>query len=434
MPRNIPDPPNWDEPQKREEIKLTLKVVTPMFGGGYKAREVDPICVIRPAAIRGHLRFWWRATVGASFPTAEELFKNEKGIWGSTENPGAVRIVVDNISQGSKISLTPSGKQTNNTQEALLPEKVSSKKGPQEGYFLFPFQKQTDGTPEGVGHDAITFRLLIKFSDRWNEEKKQLEPLTQKEKDSVKKAVRAWIVFGGVGARTRRGCGALQVINSGATTWLPTSRDGVADWLKGLVSQESGTANHTHLKGASIIIGDVCTKEDNLSAPRLAWRELGTFWARFRKGHIPSVRDYQPTSNCDWQDYRLTLVKNYFPKNPPPGSLALAKPFFGLPIIYQKFNNAPYTKFTIEAAETGRMASPVILKPLIFANGSACPMVVVLSTPRPQKIAIDKNKVDLKVPTSDKVLKALKVSDPLQAVTKAAKEIWGSSSVIEVTL
>lgn len=40
MPRNIPDPPTWSTPAQREEITLTLKVVTPMFGGGYKARKV----------------------------------------------------------------------------------------------------------------------------------------------------------------------------------------------------------------------------------------------------------------------------------------------------------------------------------------------------------------------------------------------------------
>ena len=85
---NLPDLPEWREPAKRETIELELRLITPMFGGGYKAREVDPLQPIRPAAIRGHLRFWWRATAGARYTSVADLHKAETELWGGASKSG----------------------------------------------------------------------------------------------------------------------------------------------------------------------------------------------------------------------------------------------------------------------------------------------------------------------------------------------------------
>jgi CRISPR type III-B/RAMP module RAMP protein Cmr1 len=110
---NLPDLLSWQE--KRETIKLELQLITPMFGGGYKAREVDTVQPIRPAAIRGHLRFWWRATAGAQFGRVDdphkavtELYKVETELWGGAskkDNPavGKVAIQVQTRSPGEKV-------------------------------------------------------------------------------------------------------------------------------------------------------------------------------------------------------------------------------------------------------------------------------------------------------------------------------------------
>jgi CRISPR-associated protein Cmr1 len=78
-----------------------------MFGGGYKAREVDPLLPIRPAAIRGHLRFWWRATAGARYSSVADLHKAETELWGGAstkDNPavGKVAIQVQILSAGER--------------------------------------------------------------------------------------------------------------------------------------------------------------------------------------------------------------------------------------------------------------------------------------------------------------------------------------------
>ena len=132
---NLPSLPNWQAPKKRETIELELRLITPMFGGGYKAREVDPLLPIRPAATRGHLRFWWRATAGARYATVEELHKAERELWGAAatkDNPavGKVAIQVHILSAGEKASYSQ-----------VAPES-RPKEGPLHGYFLFPFQEQ----------------------------------------------------------------------------------------------------------------------------------------------------------------------------------------------------------------------------------------------------------------------------------------------------
>ncbi len=39
MPRTAPAPPTWHAPPGHETITLQLKLITPMFGGGYETRE-----------------------------------------------------------------------------------------------------------------------------------------------------------------------------------------------------------------------------------------------------------------------------------------------------------------------------------------------------------------------------------------------------------
>ena len=100
--RKIPDTaiPTLETP-KLTTWELTLKTITPMFGGSAKTREIDPQNPIRPASIRGHLRFWWRATAGAAYSSSKELFEAEEAIWGSGEKYGVVSLRVSKQEVGA---------------------------------------------------------------------------------------------------------------------------------------------------------------------------------------------------------------------------------------------------------------------------------------------------------------------------------------------
>lgn len=64
-------------------------LITPMFGGGVTAGEVDPEMPIRASALRGQLRFWWRLLHGAGKKPAD-LFADESDLWARPEPAEAV--------------------------------------------------------------------------------------------------------------------------------------------------------------------------------------------------------------------------------------------------------------------------------------------------------------------------------------------------------
>jgi CRISPR-associated protein Cmr1 len=395
---NLPHLPEWQAPAKRETIELELRLITPMFGGGYKAREVDPLQPIRPAAIRGHLRFWWRATAGARYATVEELHKAERELWGAAatkDNPavGKVAIQVQILSAGEKASYS----------QVAPPSKP--KDGPLHGYFLFPFQEQKkQNIPAAVGRRQVSFQLRLTLD----------ASLSEAQRAGVRTALKAWIAFGGVGARTRRGCGALTVVGANANQWLLPTR-GLAEWL-GMPPNAASKCDWTTLAGARGIVVPT-------ASPEKAWSELGQFWARFRKGHFAQA--YSPMSGGKWRDYRQVLCQLRSQGN----TLRLAKPFLGLPIVYQKFGKqTPFTG-TLEPAESGRMASPVILKPIALQGGKYGALVLVMNAPKPNRIQIDGKEYALTAPTKDPVLQALDATDVLDAVLKGAQQHFGQRSV-----
>jgi CRISPR-associated protein Cmr1 len=397
---NLPYLPDWQEPAKRETIELELRLITPMFGGGYKAREVDPLLPIRPAAIRGHLRFWWRATAGARYTSVADLHKAETELWGGAstkDNPavGKVAIQVQILSAGEKAPY-----------RQVAPES-KPKDGPMHGYFLFPFQEQKkQNIPAAVGRRQVSFQLRLTLD----------ASLSEAQRAEVRTALKAWIAFGGVGARTRRGCGALTVVGANANQWLPPTQ-GLAQWL-GMPNDAVSGCGWTTLAEAQGIVVPTASPEE-------AWRELGRFWARFRKGHFP--QSYSPMSGGKWRDYRQVLCQLRNQGN----TLRLAKPFLGLPIIYQKIKGARNLCFTgtLEPVGSGRMASPVILKPIALQGGKFGALVLVMHAPKPDKIRVNSEEYALAAPTKDPVLQALGANDVLDAVLKGAKRHFGQRSV-----
>jgi CRISPR-associated protein Cmr1 len=393
---NLPDLLSWQE--KRETIKLELQLITPMFGGGYKAREVDTVQLIRPAAIRGHLRFWWRATAGARYSSVADLHKAETELWGAAatkDNPAVGKVAI-------QVQILSAGEETPYSQIAP-PSKP--KDGPLHGYFLFPFREQREqNIPAAVGRRQVSFQLRLTLD----------ASLSEAQRAEVRTALKAWIAFGGVGARTRRGCGALTVVGANANQWLLPTR-GLAEWL-GMPPNAASKCDWTTLAGARGIVVPT-------ASPEKAWSELGQFWARFRKGHFAQA--YSPMSGGKWRDYRQVLCQLRSQGN----TLRLAKPFLGLPIVYQKFGKqTPFTG-TLEPAESGRMASPVILKPIALQGGKYGALVLVMNAPKPNRIQIDGKEYTLAAPTKDPVLQALDAADVLDAVLKGAKQHFGQQTV-----
>ncbi|HYT92681.1 MAG TPA: type III-B CRISPR module RAMP protein Cmr6 [Gemmataceae bacterium] len=78
----------------RPTCAVTLELVTPAFLAGASQGEAD--CDLRPATLRGLLRWWWR-TFHAGFVTLPALRRMETSVWGSTDLGGAVRLTVEPV-------------------------------------------------------------------------------------------------------------------------------------------------------------------------------------------------------------------------------------------------------------------------------------------------------------------------------------------------
>jgi len=89
---------SWEDAKARKpdpvraEFETTLELVTPAFLAGASQKEED--CDLRPATLRGLLRWWWR-TMHAGFVDVPTLRAMEAAVWGDTSAGGAVRVTVE---------------------------------------------------------------------------------------------------------------------------------------------------------------------------------------------------------------------------------------------------------------------------------------------------------------------------------------------------
>ncbi len=157
-------------------------LVTPMYGGGVRAGSVDTAMPIRATGIRGQLRRWWRllalARSAPDVPTSTRLFEIERAVWGGLGGAG---------------SLTRSAVSVAVSASRVAPGTLRRARDYRDArYALFSADEQTRLLPPG-----LEFRLTVSVPEALAEQMLQ--------------SIRWWAAFGGVGARTRRGLGAVLV-------------------------------------------------------------------------------------------------------------------------------------------------------------------------------------------------------------------------------
>ncbi len=359
-------------PRRREhglcEIDLELKVVTPIFGGGPILRDVDRIDVIRTPSIRGHLRFWWRALHAQEYDNAQALYLAESKLWGGPagEHEGIgrspVELRVDRI-ESAKI------------QDAELKD--------ERGYATFPGRAQSDGTPAAkLRWSGTRFRLRLRFPNTH-------EP-------AVLDALRAWLLFGGYGGRTRRGLGCLTVLGDPGR-FLPKQPNKASInkiFGRDIFTKSERVGQTPLLAGAQLFSSyKRCGADD-------AWRKAIGWLFTFRQGHEHQNGARRPGSDkrpsySNWPeaDKVRHLSKAALPWAHKPrydATPAWPRAGFGLPIIGQFQEKArnkkrweeqdpPRTEpegFRIGWRPRGaskaneRLASPLILKPLPLLHES----------------------------------------------------------------
>ncbi len=364
---------------------VDCRLITPMFGGGAQAGRVDPSMPVSAKGIRGQLRFWWRATRGAArCRTTDELAAAEATIFGTAETPSALQVVVRRCDP-AQVTTEPCVEWERKPNGGFRP----NWKGPFAGfdnplrYVAFPFQGTSPDSDKPVepGKYLAEFRFAV---DVTSPADTALD---------IEAALWAWLNFGGCGARTRRGCGAVF-----AAGFAPASAEGVADWMNQAKAKygldfEADRAWPTLVR--ALLIGEKPT------GSIAAWKaSVGEMWA-FRQGEAghgsgvgrnEGLKPHRPgRSRWPEPESLRAATKRRASKHQRLAHIpddAYPRAELGLPIIFhfapQPRDNPQDTELypVVDGQRRTRMASPVILRPMGLAAGPSLPMVALLRTPQ----------------------------------------------------
>ncbi|MGD7061913.1 type III-B CRISPR module RAMP protein Cmr1 [Bacillus altitudinis] len=354
---------NIHEDQRLFKEPLTIHLVTPMFGGGPQSNSIDQERPIRESAIRGHLRFWWRATRGAVCKNANDLSKQEAEIFGHTEQASQIQVVThyekDEVKRNSKVFF-------------------KKKNHPFPRYVL---SNMKDETPYLM---KAQFSLNIRLSKKTTDFE-----LIKKE---VEAALWAWINFGGLGSRTRRGCGSLYCKQF--SPYNKRTKTQLEKWF------EQKLLEYDIQLPASSREWPTLSREFKVqafpSSMISSWQSVIQTYETFRRRSNP---DKKRGRSC-WPEadtIRLFTGKAKlghdipYPKDKPFEYQAFPKAQFGLPIQFRfapKDSGKDPDPVTLLPKGKDRLASPLILKPLAINQKESVGMVMVLQQPKIEALSL----------------------------------------------
>ncbi len=337
------------------DVRLGLECITPVIGGGVRAREPDTIDIVRVPGIRGQLRFWWRAL--SSERDADALFEEEVRIWGGVRDAGKgavasrVRVSVDAIDDPGPFPAGTHEQRRGRAQDddrsrdgrdtrggeahpKLSPIPTWNTKMAGLAYAAFPLQRskedlqsaQRDGSlhtwPIRTG---LRFTLRLALGDA--PAGTTTESIDEQDRERILWTVWAWVHFGGIGGRTTRGFGALapmkvEGLRSTETEWEARFRrpaaDGAAAWLRaqwstallGRAVRERGELRGwTHFGSARLAIGGVTsTNVGPRSAHAMVLDGLRVFRQGVGVGRMPSQRG-KPVGESYWPEAHMLRVQ-----------------------------------------------------------------------------------------------------------------------------
>jgi CRISPR-associated protein Cmr1 len=369
-----PVPPPDVTPVQKENVITQVReyqLITPLFGGGVTPGECDPVTVIRGTEIRGQLRFWWRATRGGQFTDIKALKEEEDKIWGAPYKKGAkevpheetVQITVEIINSGTPVKPFDKDKQKQrgSAQEPQIP-----------AYAAFPLQPNQDrnkqAKPPQTVQNGVSFKLTITF------------PASKK--DDIEAALWAWETFGGIGARTRRGFGALYLlkINGQINVDLPNANkpeEWIQEKLIHFVDDGKVPIGTPHLSKRT----QFRTTRASIDAIS-AWNQLIRKLQQFRQARYggPYGRSMWPEADT----IRHLTRTSHTGEVPHPTVNKFPRAAFGLPIIFHFKDPGDPGDTSLEGAtkDFERLASPLIIRPLRCNNNRFIGLALLLEGPR----------------------------------------------------
>jgi CRISPR-associated protein Cmr1 len=302
--------------------------------------------------VLGQVRWFWRL-LHADLD-ARELWTREGTLFGAAWCPASFGIEVVVRKRGKLLQSLP-------------------RMSDPAGYILFSARgepsspRNPGGTPAGEVSEGVngTIRLFPCGGG-------QLE-------GTVVKAFRLWALLGGVGARTRRGVGAVQVEGG------PPTVDELSRTLGGLVG--SPVAANSPARGIRALWVGSTTHP----SARQCLDALAAWYKDYRQNRRRGTRANVPRRSY-WDEPEEirkllgTRARRHQALPPttvhPPG---WSRAVFGLPIVFQfKFedvNNGDPPQTTLQGQRYDRMASPLLFRPVRLRPEQYVPVVALLSGP-----------------------------------------------------
>lgn len=345
-------------------MSYDISLLTPMFGGDTKPWEPNEQRPIRESSVKGHLRFWWRTMQDEA--SIENLRARENALFGATGRASRVSVKVVHLSS-TPLSLEVSAhgvRAGGHTVNYPL-------------YVLFPLIPRHGATCI----EKCRFRLLLTLDNQ----------LTQEQRNSVQDAVSLWVLFGGVGARTRRGCGSLYCEEIMRSFQDEAS---IRNFITRVTEEQQPTARpYPRIKDAVLAVAP--SMDDD---PVEEW---STFLDRDGYGRVRQRDPRDPggarPGRSHWPEpdsiRHITGAFGHVPRHP---VLAADKWFpraaYGMPLQIE-FRNAagdPGGKYFVRPIESDRWASPVILKVLKLGNGAILKVCLIFSQCIPSNLEVAK--------------------------------------------
>jgi CRISPR-associated protein Cmr1 len=366
MPRkriNI-EPPDttWRPAMTPPSLSCEISLLTPLVGGGVESWKPNQINPVRSASVKGHLRFWWRAMQSGD-ATSASLREREKQLWGGTNSASLVKIAVYHHGKPEVKTLA------RNEKGIVIYDKLPD-------YVLFPLQGQTDRNHFDL-IQACSLTLSI-----------SCPPLHAEE---VERCVRLWVLFGGIGARTRRGCGSLYCENIMRDYQRP---EDIERFLEGLVNDEPpalSTAPYPRLCGARFR-ARVITSSDPLDA----WKSFLDRYKNFRQGvncgRNPGAGNRPGRTRWPEADAIRRITGCVAGRHQPvhPSGNWFPRGAYGLPIQTEFKNEStdPHGKFMLQPDSGERWPSPVILKMIKLGSGQLMETCLILNAAMPDQLKL----------------------------------------------
>lgn len=370
------------------------RLVTPLFGGGVMPRENDPSKLIRETSVRGQLRFWWRAMRASG--TIGEMKAREDEIFGSGgEDARQSKLFV-------KVRVTNTGNEKDIFR--LEGERIKAiDEWAKIAYAAFALQPSREEQRAGVMpkkvREKVEFEVELSFPEDLRSE--------------VEAALWAWETFGGIGGRTRRGFGAielLQIKENGQQQSVKKYRKETAehqireDLKKHLLPNKACHAELPHLSEETVF--RIRAAKDVKEAWEVAVEKLRSF-RQFRRDKKTGKESPYGKSQWPEPDEIRRLSGNLQPSIV--GKFPRA--VFGLPIIFHfPQEGGAIPDATLKPKEFDRLASPLILRPIACEDGAVA-IALILETPRLPKggleLEVENKKLDVDAELDSKEAAAL---------------------------